>query len=73
METRIEEFKMYAQSHPNLSRCWINYLELKKRHYDGRAAEILNQSSAVLNWCEKGCSDFEENDIIRILLYKRSV
>lgn len=73
MENRIEEFKMYSISHPNLSRCWIDYLELKKRHYDARANEILMQSRTVLDWCEKGCSDLEENDIIRLLLYKRSV
>jgi hypothetical protein len=63
-------FNLYSSTHPNLSHCWMAYLELKKRHYDTILAE---HCSAVLEQLEQGCDDFEENDIVRLLLYKRTI
>ena len=66
----IEQFKKYRTTHPNLSNCWIAYLELKKRHYD---ANLLCQCQTVLDLFENGCADLKQTDIAAILLYKQSV
>jgi hypothetical protein len=66
----IERFKLYRHSHPNLSQCWISYLGLKKRHY---AKKMIDQCNSVLAVLENGYSDWSENDILRVLLYKRSL
>jgi hypothetical protein len=66
----IETFKLYRHSHPNLSQCWIAYLGLKKRHYDDF---VIKQTREVLELLEKGYLDFTQSDIVRLLLYKRSV
>ena len=70
MDSIIERFKLYRQSHPNLSTCWLAYLELKKRHYDER---LFTQCSAVLDQMARGCGDMKEKDIVGLLLYKRSI
>jgi len=69
MDVLIQQFKLYRASHPNLSHCWIAYLELKKRHYDGF---IEQQCRAVLELLEQGYPDLKEEDIVRILMYKQS-
>lgn len=66
----IERFKLYRSSHPNLSNCWISYLGLKKRHYEKK---MIDQCNFVLAALENGYNDWDENDIVRVLLYKRSV
>lgn len=66
----IQQFNLYRESHPNLSQCWIAYLELKKRHYD----EIIEQQCRlVLDSLAQGYADLKKEDIVRLLLYKRSV
>ena len=70
METIIEQFKKYSISHPNVSYCWISYLELKKKHYD---AITVKQSNYVLSMLENGYTDLNEKDILSILLYKQSL
>jgi hypothetical protein len=70
MDELIEQFNLYRNSHPNLSQCWIAYLELKKRHYDELIAQ---QCRAVLELLALGYLDLKEEDIVRLLLYKRSV
>jgi hypothetical protein len=79
----IENFNMYRESHPNLSQCWIAYLGLKKRHYgasatsDGEAnyadERTLAQCGFVLESLKNGCADWNQKDIISILLYKQSL
>ena len=91
----IEKFNMYRESHPNLSQCWIAYLGLKKRHYDGEAhygatatsdgeahylgesnyadERTLAQCDSVLESLKNGCADWNQKDIISILLYKQSL
>jgi hypothetical protein len=66
MTDLIEKFNLYRSSHPNLSECWIAYLELKKKHYD---ADLLQKCSSVLAKFEEGCSDIKRADIIRVLFY----
>lgn len=66
----IEQFKLYRVTHPNLSRCWLAYLELKKRHCDEKA---IAHGNRVLEMIRHGCADWRDNDILRVLLYKRSV
>ena len=70
MEELIQQFKLYRTSHPNLSHCWIAYLELKKRHYDGF---IEHQCRAVLDLLERGYPDLKEEEIVQVLLYKQSL
>jgi len=70
----IEHFKLYRHSHPNLSQCWIAYLGLKKRHCGEFSLDAVDrQCREILNQCENGCKDLDTNDIMRLLLYKRSV
>ena len=66
----IEQFNQYSISHPNLSHCWLKYIALKKRHYDDN---LIKECTYVLNMLDGGSSDFTQEDIFRILLYKRSV
>jgi hypothetical protein len=66
----IDQFKLYRESHPNLSQCWITYLGLKKRHYD---EETTHQCNAILESFKNGCPDWNQKDIISILLYKQSL
>jgi len=67
MDLLINQFKQYQVSHPNLSDCWIAYLELKKRHY----SEILAlQAAHVLEAIKNGYADLNKRDIIRLFLYK---
>lgn len=67
----INKFKVYYYSHPNLSKCWISYLELKKRNYGGNQdRDIFDQANRVLNSIEHGHADISENIIINLLLYK---
>jgi hypothetical protein len=70
MDVLIQQFKLYCTSHPNLSNCWIAYLELKKRHYDDF---IEQQCRTVLELLEQGYPDLKEADIIRLLVYKQSL
>jgi hypothetical protein len=70
IDTIIERFKTYRMSHPNLSQCWLSYLELKKRHYDDFD---LSEGERVLSFIENGCTDLNRNDMIRLFLYKHSI
>lgn len=74
----IEQFKSYRMSHPNLSNCWISYLALKKKHYQsGRASALsareLNCCYYVLAHLLAGAGDIENNDLVRLMLYKFSM
>ena len=70
IDTIIERFKTYSISHPNLSHCWVAYLELKKRHY---ADFDLSEGERVLACIENGCTDLKRNDMVRLFLYKQSI
>jgi len=70
MADLIDQFKAYYTTHPNLTQCWLTYLELKKRHY---GENVMKQCEVVLTRLAAGCPDLTEEDIVRILLYKRSV
>lgn len=64
----INMFKQYTITHPNLSHIWIDYLELKKRHYEEIDKEQCRRAIERL-----GKGDFEDlksEDIIRLLIYK---
>jgi len=66
----IDKFKTYSISHPNVSKCWIAYLGLKKRHYD---EHLKQQCMRTLSLIENGFADILEKDIISVLLYKQSL
>ncbi len=70
MSDTIDRFKSYRDSHPNLSQCWLAYLELKKRHYGGNLAI---QSAAVLHKLENGHADLKTKDIVSLLLFTQSI
>jgi hypothetical protein len=69
----IAQFKLYQHSHPNLTRCWLHYLELKKRHYDANSlgtTSLGEQCAPVLNSLAAGFADLTHADIIRLIVYK---
>ena len=70
LDAILDNFNNYRISHPNLSHCWLSYLELKKRNY----SEIdLSQCKKVLTMIENGCTDLNRNDMVRLLLYTHSI
>ena len=70
MDLMIDQFKMYRTTHPNIAHCWLAYLELKKRHYD---ENLSQQCIRVLDLLANGYADLQHDDIVRLLLYKRSI
>jgi hypothetical protein len=74
----IDNFKLCSNTHPNLSHCWISYLELKKRHYNSNTqtpelVNIIEQSKIVLNKIKSGHCDLKKEDIKRLILYSMSI
>ena len=66
----INKFKCFRTTHPNLTYCWITFLELKKRH----CGEINTEHCLlVLDKLHKGFPDLTREDCIRILLYMISI
>lgn len=68
----INVFKLFRNSHPNLSNCWISYLGLKKRHYSVTVGDI-DRSISVVNLLAVGCNDIKREDMLRLLLYATSL
>ena len=66
----INKFKNYQASHPNISKMWLFYLQLKKENYN---ENIIKQCSNVLNLIEKGQNDLKHKDIVSLLLYKNVI
>ncbi len=70
MLSTIDRFKSYRDSHPNLSQCWLAYLELKKKHYD---KNMTIQCAVVLRELENGHADLKTKDIVSLLLFTQSI
>jgi hypothetical protein len=70
VETIIGLFRHYQISIPNLSSCWIEYLELKKRHCSKLDIE---QSLYVLDAMASGYKDLKLEDLTRLLTYSASM
>jgi hypothetical protein len=78
LDSLIPQFFLYAYSHPNLSKCWIDFLALKKRNYADLDAPlpldaICAQAANVLKQLEEGYPDLSKNDIVRLLVYKHVI
>lgn len=78
IDSLIPQFFLYAYSHPNLSKCWIDFLALKKRNYIGLSTPIpleaiCNQATNVLKQLQEGYPDLSKNDIVRVLVYKHVI
>ena len=69
-ETMIELFKLFYDSHPNISLTWITHLELKKRHYTKNDED---QCIKVLCELAAGREYLKVDDIARLILYKISI
>ena len=64
IDNMINKFKLYENSHPNLSNFWMAYLELKKEHYDSERCNY------VLRMLEQGATDLSIGNIITLLMCK---
>jgi hypothetical protein len=73
----VEQFKLYSISHPNITNFWISYLGLKKRHDDNEAPDLsdeeLDHCYYVLEKLSAGFGDINNDDLIRLMLYKFSL
>ena len=73
----VEQFKSYSVSHPNLTNFWISYLGLKKRHCDNEPPDLseseLDHCYYVLEKLSAGFGDINNDDLIRLMLYKFSL
>jgi hypothetical protein len=70
IETIIDLFKLFCNTHPNIAHTWIAYLGLKKRHY---AKDDIEQAMSVLNNLYLGLKDIKRDDLMRLLLYSASM
>jgi hypothetical protein len=69
MDIIVNKFKDYQTSHPNLSNCWLAYLELKKEHYGpGLAAQCRTVLAAI----ENGYADLSQRAILLLMLYQQT-
>jgi len=76
----IEKFNSYVVTQPNLVNCWISYLGLKKRHYEGAilidksACRILiDHCKHVLQKLSEGHGDLARDDLLRLYIYGMSI
>ena len=69
MDIIVNKFKDYQSSHPNLSNCWLAYLELKKEHY---GPGLAGQCSHVLAAIENGYADLSQREIMLLMLYQQT-
>jgi|688.fasta_scaffold734808_2 hypothetical protein len=74
INTLIDHFNLYKQSHPNLVNCWTTYLELKKKNYGTIAASVpALEYNIILNYLKCGEKDYTNEDILRVLIFKTSL
>ena len=59
-----QRFNLYKYSHPNLTQCWLSYLE--KNSFNDKMVE---QSENALRQLAAGVPDMSRADLMRVLIY----
>ena len=70
IDSLINKFKNYITSHPNISKLWIETLELLKNKNENLIIQSLHTLSLLDN---KEVNDLDINSIILLTIYKKSL
>jgi hypothetical protein len=70
IDTLINKFENYTTSHPNISKLWIETLELLKNKNKILISQSLHTLSLLDN---KEVNDIDINRIILLTIYKKSL
>jgi len=70
IDSLINKFKNYTISHPNISKLWIETLELLKNKNENLIIQSLHTLSLLDN---KEVNDLDINSIILLTIYKKSL
>ena len=70
IDSLINKFKNYTTSHPNISKLWIETLELLKNKNENLITQSLHTLSLLDN---KEVNDPDINIIILLTIYKKSL
>jgi len=70
IDSLINKFKNYITSHPNISKLWIETLELLKNKNENLITQSLHTLSLLDN---KEVNDLDINSIILLTIYKKSL
>ena len=70
IDSLINKFKNYTISHPNISKLWIETLELLKNKNENLITQSLHTLSLLDN---KEVNDLDINSIILLTIYKKSL
>jgi len=70
IDTLINKFENYTTSHPNISKLWIETLELLKNKNKILISQSLHTLSLLDN---KEVNDIDINSIILLTIYKKSL
>ena len=70
IDSLINKFKNYITSHPNISKLWIETLELLKNKNNNLITQSLHTLSLLDN---KEVNDLDINSIILLTIYKKSL
>lgn len=70
IDSLINKFKNYITSHPNISKLWIETLELLKNKNENLITQSLHTLSLLDN---KEVKDNDINSIILLTIYKKSL
>jgi hypothetical protein len=68
VERLIHKFKEYEETHPNIAKFWITYLEVKKKSIEG----IIEQGYSVVSQLENK-NDMELEDLINMMMVKMTI
>ena len=72
IDSLINKFKNYITSHPNISKLWIETLELLKNKNENE--NLITQSLHTLSLLDnKEVNDLDINSIILLTIYKKSL
>jgi len=70
IDTLINKFENYTTSYPNISKLWIETLELLKNKNKNLISQSLHTLSLLDN---KEVNDIDINSIILLTIYKKSL
>jgi hypothetical protein len=67
----INSFTLHRESHPNLSSCWLSYINYKKNNFDINH-KLIEHCNHVLQCIDNGVIDYSMRDIINIFIFKNT-
>ena len=70
IDTLINKFENYTTNYPNISKLWIETLELLKNKNENLITQSLHTLSLLDN---KEVNDLDINSIILLTIYKKSL